>query len=98
MRRDVSVEKYQRPAMASNLPASAMKHQRLTRRIEDIELLITNRGLARKFDELETRLDKKLTEHDKAIAAILAAIRELMRPPEPQRRGIGFTADLFRKS
>lgn len=62
------------------------------------ELLITNRELARKLDELETRLDKRLTEHDKAIAAILAAIRELMRPPEPQRRGIGFTADLLRKS
>ncbi len=62
------------------------------------ELLITNSELARKLDELERRLDKRLTEHDKAIAAILAAIRELMRPPEPQRRGIGFTADLHRKS
>lgn len=62
------------------------------------ELLITNRELARKLDELETRLDKRLTEHDKAIAAILAAIRELMLPPEPQRRGIGFTANLLRKS
>jgi hypothetical protein len=29
-----------------------------------------------------------------AIAAILSAIRKLMHPPAPKRRGIGFTADL----
>lgn len=32
--------------------------------------------------------------HDEAIAAILSAIRELMHPPAPKRRGIGFTADV----
>lgn len=58
------------------------------------ELLSSNRELARRFAQLETRLDKKLTEHDQAIAAILSAIRELMNPPPPKRRGIGFTADL----
>jgi ORF6N domain len=58
------------------------------------ELLSSNRELARRFAQLETRLDKKLTEHDQAIAAILAAIRDLMNPPAPKRRGIGFTADL----
>lgn len=58
------------------------------------ELLASNRELARRFDELETRLDKKLTVHDQQIAAILSAIRELMNPPEPKRRAIGFTADL----
>jgi len=31
------------------------------------------------------------------IAAILSAIRELMNPPAPKRRGIGFTADLHEK-
>jgi hypothetical protein len=56
------------------------------------ELLITNKELARRLDELEARLDKRLTEHAKAIAAILAAIRELMRPPEPQRRTPGRNA------
>jgi len=58
------------------------------------ELLSSNRELARRFAQLETRLDKKLTEHGQAIAAILSAIRELMNPPPPKRRGIGFTADL----
>lgn len=61
------------------------------------ELLGSNRELVRRFEELEARLDRKLIDHDEAIAAILAAIRELMRPAEPQRRGIGFTADLARK-
>ena len=58
------------------------------------ELLASNRELARRFDELEARLEKRLTEHDKAIAAILSAIRQLMNPPAPKRRGIGFTADI----
>jgi hypothetical protein len=42
------------------------------------DLLSSNRELARRFAQLETRLDKKLTEHDEAIAAILSAIRQLM--------------------
>jgi ATP-dependent Clp protease ATP-binding subunit ClpA len=62
------------------------------------ELLSSNRKLARRFAQLETRLDKKLTEHDQAIAAILSAIRVLMSPPQPKRRPIGFTADLKENS
>src|SRR6202047_2490760 len=62
------------------------------------DLLSSNRELARRFAQLETRLDKKVTEHDQQIAAILSAIRQLMHPPAPKRRGIGFTADLEEKS
>jgi hypothetical protein len=64
------------------------------------ELLVSNKELARRFAQLETRLDKKLTEHDRAIGAILSAIRELMQPKVsvPKRRPIGFTADLGEKS
>ncbi len=58
------------------------------------ELLGSNRELARRLAQLEARLDKKLIEHDEAIAAILLAIRELMNPPGPEPRPIGFTADL----
>jgi len=61
------------------------------------EMLASNKELARRFAQLETRLDKKLTIHDEAIAAILAAIRQLMHPPVPKRRPIGFTADLREK-
>ena len=48
--------------------------------------LETNRELARKFSELERRIDK----HDAEIDAILEAIRQLMAPPEKARREIGF--------
>jgi hypothetical protein len=58
------------------------------------ELLASNTALARKLDELE----RKYKHHDEAIAAILSAIRELMHPPAPKRRPIGFTADLTEKS
>jgi hypothetical protein len=61
------------------------------------ELLSSNRELARRFAQLEARLDKKITEHDLAIAAILSAIRKLMHPPPQRRRPIGFTADLEKK-
>jgi hypothetical protein len=61
------------------------------------EMLASNHELAKRFDELEARIQKKLTSHDDAIAAILSAIRELMNPPSPKRRGIGFTADLAGK-
>jgi hypothetical protein len=54
------------------------------------ELLASNTALARKLNELEG----KLKNHDEAITAILSAIRELMNPPPPKRRPIGFTADL----
>ena len=54
------------------------------------ELLASNAELARRLDELEGKLE----HHDDAITAILSAIRELMNPPVPKRRGIGFTADL----
>jgi hypothetical protein len=49
-------------------------------------LLASNRELARKFAELEHRV----STHDQAIVGILKTIRELMNPPEPKRRPIGF--------
>ncbi len=57
------------------------------------ELLASNTALARKLDELE----RKYKHHDEAITAILSAIRQLTNPPQPKRRGIGFTADLNEK-
>jgi hypothetical protein len=57
------------------------------------ELLPSNTAQARKLNELEG----KLKNHDEAITAILSAIRELMNPPPPKRRGIGFTADIDEK-
>jgi len=58
------------------------------------EMLASKTALARKLNELEG----KLKNHDEAITAILSAIRELMNPPPPKRRGIGFTASINEKS
>jgi len=62
------------------------------------ELLASNKVLAKRFAQLEARLDKKFAEHDDAITAILSAIRELMNPRPPKRRPIGFTANLDEKA
>jgi hypothetical protein len=53
------------------------------------ELLASNKELAQKLAELE----RKLASHDQAIVGILKAIRELMSPPLPKKRPIGFTAN-----
>ena len=58
------------------------------------ELIATNKELSRRLDELEARIERKLSTHDQAIAGILHAIRELMAPPEPRKkRTIGFVQD-----
>jgi hypothetical protein len=58
------------------------------------EVLSSNKELAKRLDQREAGLEKKLASHDEAIAAMLSAIRQLMNPPARKRRGIGFTADL----
>jgi hypothetical protein len=59
--------------------------------VELREALATHKELAKRLDELESRLERKLATHDQAITGILEAIRQLMVPPEPaQKRRIGF--------
>jgi len=54
-------------------------------------VLAANRELAKRLDELEGRIERKLDTHDHVIAEILDAIRQLMAPPEPKPgRRIGF--------
>jgi len=50
------------------------------------EMIAANKELAKKLHELEQRLDT----HDQAITEIMHAIRQLMAPPEPKKRPIGF--------
>ena len=50
------------------------------------ELIASNKELAAKLDQLE----KELRTHDQAITGIMQAIRQLMTPPEPKKRPIGF--------
>jgi hypothetical protein len=59
--------------------------------VELRDTLVAHKELAKRLDELESRLERKLSSHDQAIAGILDAIRQLMAPPEPTRkRRIGF--------
>lgn len=55
------------------------------------ELLAGRKELAKRFDQLEARMERKLLTHDQAIAGILDAIRQLMAPPPaPKKRPSGF--------
>jgi len=51
------------------------------------EMLATHRVLASRLAELERKLDT----HDRQILTLIDAIRELMAPPEPKRKPIGFS-------
>jgi hypothetical protein len=55
--------------------------------------LASNKELARRLNQLESRIEAKFAAHDDDITRMLAAIRRLMTPPEPKRRRIGFTTD-----
>jgi len=50
------------------------------------EILSINKELAHKLAQLERKIEK----HDEEIRLIFDAIRQLMTPPEPKRRRIGF--------
>lgn len=50
------------------------------------EFLSSNKELAHKLAELESRIEK----HDEEIHAIFTAIRQLMTSPDNKRRRIGF--------
>lgn len=56
--------------------------------------LASNKELAERLDDLESRVDRQLGTHDQAITGIIKTIRELMNPPVPKQRPIGFTANL----
>jgi hypothetical protein len=61
------------------------------------ELLVSDRALALKLKELEQRLERRLDSHDQAIAQLMHAIRELMTPPTPEKRPIGFVTPAEKK-
>ena len=52
------------------------------------QMLATHRELAQKLTELESKLEG----HDRQIHSIFETIRQLMAPPVPLRRRIGFHA------
>jgi hypothetical protein len=55
------------------------------------EMFAANVELAKRLDELEARIDKRLANQDETIVEILNAIRRLMSPPASgPKRKIGF--------
>ena len=54
------------------------------------ELLASDRELAAKLNELERRIEHKLTSRDQAITGLIDTLRQLMNPPGPKKRPIGF--------
>lgn len=52
------------------------------------QALATNQRIIAKLNDLE----RKVGDHDDEIEDIFSAIRELMRPPAPSGRRIGFEA------
>jgi hypothetical protein len=50
------------------------------------EILSTHKELAHKLNQLE----RKIAKHDDKIKLVFEAIRQLMTPPQPKKRKIGF--------
>jgi hypothetical protein len=79
-------------AMVLNSPSATEVSVYVVRAFVELrDTLVAHKELAKRLDELESRLERKLTTRDQAIAGILDAIRQLMAPPEPtKKRRIGF--------
>lgn len=59
--------------------------------VQQRDVLLASKELAKRLGELESRIERKLSSHDEVIAGILDAIRQLMAPAEPaKKRRIGF--------
>jgi hypothetical protein len=59
--------------------------------VQQREFLIAHKELARRLDELESRIERKIATQDETILEILDAIRKLMAPPHvAKKRPIGF--------
>ena len=54
------------------------------------ELLVSNKELAQRLNELEQRIERKLETHDQAIVGLIKTLRQMMTLEEPKKRPIGF--------
>ena len=61
--------------------------------IELRNLVAGNKELASKLRRLESKVDS----HDQAIAGLIDSVRDLLAPPEPKKRPIGFVVSEDRK-
>jgi hypothetical protein len=53
------------------------------------DMILSNKDLAHKLDVLE----RKFESHDMHIRSLFEAIRQLMTPPEPKKKKIGFLVE-----
>jgi hypothetical protein len=58
--------------------------------VQQRDLLVAHKELARRLEQLESRIERKLEAQDDIIFEILGTIRQLMTPPENPKRPIGF--------
>ena len=58
------------------------------------QLLTSNEELAKRVDELEVQIARRLGRQDNVIAGILATVRQLACAPSRRQRRIGFTVPL----
>lgn len=58
--------------------------------IKITEVLSAHKDLAAKIEMLERKLGSKLSRHDKELKVLFDAICQLMQPPNPPRKKIGF--------
>jgi len=79
-------------AMVLNSPRATEVSVYVVRAFVELrDTVVAHKELAKRLDELESRLERKFATHDQAIAGILDAIRQLMVPPVPtKKRRIGF--------
>lgn len=61
--------------------------------VQQREFLASHKDLARELRALEMRVTKKFAAHDETIKDIISTLRELMTPPDPTKRPIGFVID-----
>lgn len=58
--------------------------------IKITEVLAVNRDISAKIELLERKLGGRLNKHDKELKILFEAISQLMQPPNPPRKKIGY--------
>lgn len=78
--------------------SSVLRSERAVRvNIEIMRAFVQLRQVLSEHKELAARLDALERKYDANFKAVFDAIRQLMAPPNPPGRPIGFTADIERK-
>jgi hypothetical protein len=61
--------------------------------VQQREFLASHKDLSRELRALEMRVTKKFAKQDEMIEDVIATLRELMAPPDPPKRPIGFVIE-----